>query len=516
MNALSAFQAHARKRPQQPALLQGVGPGRSVLSFGALEQRSAQLAQGLLAQGLKRGDRVLVAVPMSQDLYTILLACFRCGLSAVFVDAWADLARLDAALAAASPQAVFLSPRACSLLLLSAGLRRVPRRYPVQKQFFPLARLFAPSASSALPSLPQSQEAYVTFTTGSTGKPKGAARSHGFLAAQSRALAKVLRPRAGSVDLAVLPSFVLLNLAQGVSSVLPEMDPAHPERADPARQWALILEHRVQSASGSPAYFDALAAHALGLGQRLPFKRLFVGGAAVPPAMAQRLVQACEGEVTVVYGSTEAEPIAHTPARALLRAAKQGKPGLLAGKPEGVALKILRPADGPLALGRGGWVKLRAKPGQAGEIVVSGPHVQRGYLGDPAGEAQNKIKDGSKVWHRSGDAGYLDAQGRLFLLGRLQQRVERKGRVWWSLEAERRALQVPGVAFAAYFGLSDPGLGQRAVLCVESAAPAAALEAALRQALAPYPVDRFKVLPRLPKDPRHGSKIDLEALKALL
>ena len=147
---------------------------------------------------------------------------------------------------------------------------------------------------------------------------------------------------------------------------------------------------------------------------------------------------------------------------------------------------------------------------------MSGPHVQRGYLGDPAGEAQNKIKDGSKVWHRTGDAGYLDTQGRLFLLGRLQQRVQRKGRVWWSLEAERRALQVPGVAFAAYLGLPDPGLGQRAVLCVESAEPAERLEAALRKALAPYPMDRFKVLPRLPKDPRHGSKIDLEALKALL
>ncbi|HXC65432.1 MAG TPA: AMP-binding protein, partial [bacterium] len=338
MNALSAFQAYARKRPQQPALLQGVGPGRSALSFGELELGSAQLAQGLLARGLKPGDRVLVAVPMSQDLYTILLACFRSGLSAVFVDAWASVARLDAALAAASPQAVFLSPRACALLLLSPGLRRVPHRYPAQKQLFPLSRLFAPASAPTLPSLPPGQEAYVTFTTGSTGRPKGAARSHGFLAAQSRALAKVLRPRAGSVDLAVLPSFVLLNLAQGVSSVLPDLDPARPERADPARQWALILEHQAESASGSPAYFDALASHALGLGQRLPFKRLFVGGAAVPPAMAQRLVQACKGKVTVVYGSTEAEPIAHTPARDLLRAAAQGRPGLLAGKPEGVSL----------------------------------------------------------------------------------------------------------------------------------------------------------------------------------
>ena len=188
------------------------------------------MAQGLLGRGLQRGDRVLVAVPMSQDLYVILLACFRCGLSAVFVDAWASLTRLDAALAAAQPRAAFLSLRACSLLLLSPGLRRVPHLFPVQTPFFPLARLFDPAAGTDLPSLPPRQEAYVTFTTGSTGRPKGAARSHGFLTAQSKALAQVLRPRPGSVDLAVLPSFVLLNLSHGVASVLPDLDPAHPEQ----------------------------------------------------------------------------------------------------------------------------------------------------------------------------------------------------------------------------------------------------------------------------------------------
>ncbi|HXB98070.1 MAG TPA: AMP-binding protein, partial [bacterium] len=65
MNALSAFQAHARCRPGQAALLQG--PGRASLSFGDLERRSARLAQGLLQRGLRPGDRVLVAVPMSLE-----------------------------------------------------------------------------------------------------------------------------------------------------------------------------------------------------------------------------------------------------------------------------------------------------------------------------------------------------------------------------------------------------------------------------------------------------------------
>ena len=157
-----------------------------------------------------------------------------------------------------------------------------------------------------------------------------------------------------------------------------------------------------------------------------------------------------------------------------------------------------------MALGRGGWKALEQKPGQAGEIVVSGPQVQRGYLGDPEGEARNKIKDGSKVWHRTGDAGYLDAQGRLFLLGRLQQRVEREtagcGGAW---KPSAAPCKCRGVDFAAYLGLPDPALGQGAVLCVESAAPAAALEPALRAG--PWlliPWTACTSCPASPKDPQ--------------
>jgi hypothetical protein len=88
--------------------------------------------------------------------------------------------------------------------------------------------------------------------------------------------------------------------------------------------------------------------------------------------------------------------------------------------------------------------------------------------------------------------------------------LERQGKTWWSLEAERRALKVPGVRFAAYFDHAG------AQLCVEAPRPEPGLEAALRKALAPYPVDGLRVLPQLPRDARHGSKVDLEKLKSML
>lgn len=523
MNVLAPFRKHAGLRPGQAALVQGLGRSRRTLSFAGLDALSGRLAEGLRRRGLRRGDRMLVFIPMSIELYAVLLACFRSGLSAVFLDAWSDRARLDAALEAAAPQAAFLSPRAALLLALSPALRRVPRRMLVGPGWTGLGRLCPPGPdpeSAALPNLPAGQEAYVTFTTGSTGKPKGAPRSHAFLRAQARALSRSLAWRPGGVDLAVLPSFVLFNLNRGVTSVLPDMDPRAPLKADPGRQIALIDAEGVSSASGSPAFFGRLADEALRRGRRLPLERLSVGGAAVDPGLAGQLQSACVGKVEVVYGSTEAEPIAHCSAGDLLRAAGEGKAGLLAGRPQGIHVKILRVSEGPLSLGERRWKGLELARGGIGEIAVSGEHVQAGYLGDPEGERRNKIRDGARVWHRTGDAGYLDRRGRLFLMGRVAQRVERVGRTWWSGEAERRAAAVDGVGFAAYFGEPDPRLGQKAVLCLEPR-PGPALDRArlgseVRAAVAPWPVDACHLVSRVPRDPRHGSKADLEGLRRLI
>lgn len=502
-NLLLPFYARARKHPGRPAIIEGRGPERRSLSFGELAERVPRLANGLEALGLKTGDRVLVFVPMSLELYELLMACFHLGLSAVFLDAWSSPARLDAALRLADPKAMFGSPKAQWLRLKSRAVRRIPLHLVVSRDWFPIARLRTAHGRQPV-ECPPGQEALVTFTTGSTGLPKGSPRSHGALAAQGKALLAAFGPGDGAVDLPTLPAFVLLNLGQGVSSVLPDFDPQKPAEVDPVRILAQIRDENVASSSGSPAFFETLAQAG-----PIPVQRLFTGGAAVFPSLAKKLKAACGGQVYVVYGSTEAEPIAHAKAEDLIRFAGLKRPGLFAGFPKGLKLKILKAVDGPITgTGKG----MEMGPGQCGEIVVAGPHVQKGYLNDPEAEKRNKIKVGSEVWHRTGDAGYLDSEGRLFLMGRLNQRVLRAGKTWWALEAEQRALRVPGISFAVYLGLPDQRLGQRSLLCVEGRSGKAALD----KALEPWPVDELRCFERLPRDPRHASKIDMEALKILL
>ncbi|HEX6038127.1 AMP-binding protein, partial [Longimicrobium sp.] len=257
----------------------------------------------------------------------------------------------------------------------------------------------------------------------------------------------------------------------------------------------------------------------------IPLRALFTGGAPVLPPLARLLDATVDGDPHVVYGSSEAEPIAGIGARDMLAAMEAHRDdadhpgGICVGVPvPEIELRLLRPHDGSIVFDAGGWDAWEVAPGETGEVVVAGAHVLPGYLNDPEAERQNKIPDGARVWHRTGDAAWRDADGRLWLMGRVKERVRRDGRVWWGGAAEARVLEVPGVRHAAYVGADDPRLGQRALLCVEteSGRLTDAERAAITAALGPFPADEIVPLSRIPRDPRHASKTDVGALREML
>lgn len=524
-NLAARLADRAARHPERPAIVEGAGASARRLTFGGLDARVRGLAAGLAARGVGPGDAVLLFVPMSADLYVALLAVLHRGATAVFVDAWADRGRLDAAVRIANPRAFIGTPRAHLLRVVSPAVRRIPIALAAGRHVLPLRRHEVRGAADVAVRVDGSAPALVTFTTGSTGAPKAAARSHDFLWAQHLALAGHLRPREGDVDMPTLPVFVLNNLASGVTSVLPDFDPRRPADIRPARIHRQMRAERVDTSSGSPAFYDRLGRWCAATGARIPLRALFTGGAPVLPPLARLLDLVTEGEPHVVYGSTEAEPIAGIGAREMLAADRDASGdaahpgGICVGAPvPEIALRLLRPHDGPIALDDGGWAAWETGAGEVGEVVVGGAHVLPGYLNDPEAERQNKIRDGGRVWHRTGDGAWRDADGRLWLMGRLKERVERDGRVWWGGAAEARALTVDGIAHAAYIGVADATLGQRAVLVVEAEGGrmADATRASILRALGPFPADEIIPLPRIPRDPRHASKTDVPALRKLL
>lgn len=513
----------ARAHPDRPAIIQGRGRRRRVVTFAELAGRAARVAERLRERSVEPWDRVLLFVPMSIDLYVGLLGVLHAGAVAVFVDAWAGRRRLEQAVEAADPVAFIGTPRAHLLRLVTPSLRRVPVRVWAGPGPLRIGRGVGEGAVAISAPTPVTADApaLVTFTTGTTGRPRAAARTHGFLRAQHRVLARHLGLREGDVDMPTLPVFVLNNLALGVPSVIPDFDPRRPAAIDPAAVLAQMRDEGVTTTSGSPAFYERIADHLeasdpAGAGG-IPVRALFTGGAPVFPPLARRLVARTEGDVHVLYGSTEAEPIAAIAARELLEASRSPDAlGVCAGPPVAeIDWRLIRPVDGAIPGDR--LEDLGVAAGETGELLVSGEHVLAGYLDDPDGEAAAKVQDGERVWHRTGDGARFDGR-RLWLMGRVSQRVEREGKTWWGMAAEARALTVPSVSHAAYLAWRDDGsaTGSRALLCVElDGTPPADLDGRLREALAPIPVDEIRRLD-IPRDPRHASKTDPGALRERL
>ncbi|MEO6332428.1 MAG: AMP-binding protein [Gemmatimonadaceae bacterium] len=507
-NIAARLAERAWLHPERLALLDG----RSKVGFSQLAEEVDAIGGALERGGVRAGDNVLVFVPMSVHLYTTLLGCLHAGAVAVFVDAWSDRRRLDAAVHAARPRAFVGSARAQLLRLASGPIRRIPRHFIAGTR----ALKGGPSSAAIVDG---DSAALVTFTTGSTGTPKAAVRSHAFLWAQHEVLAAHLGLRESDVDMPTLPIFVLNNLALGVPSILPAFDPRRPGDINPRRIYAQIVREGVTTSSGSPAFYERLADWCLHRRLTLPLRSIFTGGAPVLPPLARRLRDAVQGTVHVLYGSTEAEPISGITSDEMVALSEiPGSEGVCAGFPvPEIELRLVRPHDELMELGPAGWPEWDVAAGETGEVVVTGRHVLRGYLGDPGAERRNKIADGARVWHRTGDAARFDAEGRLWLMGRVRERVRRDGKVWWPLPAEVRARSVAGISHAAYLGLPDQLLEQRAVLCVEAdPREIPRLRTALRRALDGWPLDELRVLRRIPRDPRHASKTNADALRALL
>jgi acyl-CoA synthetase (AMP-forming)/AMP-acid ligase II len=221
-------------------------------------------------------------------------------------------------------------------------------------------------------------------------------------------------------------------------------------------------------------------------------------------------------EVTAIYGSTEAEPMAKISRDQLnaedRQAIRRGR-GLLVGRPvEAVRLRIIPDQWGqPLGLySQAQFEAMCCPPHQTGEIVVSGEHVLSGYL-HGYGDAETKFRVEETTWHRSGDAGYLDEQGRLWLLGRCAARIEDDHGRLYPFAVEAAISDLPDIRRSAVVSVE-----KRRVLVVEFYPQAHKDINPLKETLAWANLDEIRIVKHIPVDKRHNAKLDYPALYKLL
>lgn len=516
-NIVEKFIVNAKKYPEKAAIIyHDEKKGHTVVTYGELLKDVRRTASLFQKKGIRKADRVVVFVPMSYELYRTVLALFYIGAVAVFIDAWGTLERLNHACRIASPVGFIGTPKAQILMILS-HLRRVK------------VKIMIPSFSEILhknnntsflePALPadtkDDDEALVTFTTGSTGRPKAARRTHGFLLHQHEVLTRSLGISSEDVDLTTLPIFLLNNLAVGCTSVIPRFDPAKPGIINPLLIADQISRFAVTTSAGSPAFYESLAEHCIANGIILPLQKLFVGGAPVYPQNSTLLRKAFPlTDIRAVYGSTEAEPIAELPIDEVI--ASDVREGLPAGKTiREIELRIIKPVEGPVKVGKKGLKEFAVKEGEIGEIVITGVHVLKEYLNSPEDFMLNKIVDGKKIWHRTGDAGKIGPDGALYFFGRVKNRIHTSKGTIYTLPLEILLKSIGGVTATAIIETSD---GPLALLEMGGGISGAMEAFARREAekiLREYGTFMVRIINSLPRDPRHNSKIDYEKLRKL-
>lgn len=467
---LDAFADAVAQHGPRPAIIEANG---KTSSFDELDQRTRALASGFAARGIGHGDRVLLAMPVSIDLYACLAALWRLGAVVVFPEPAMGLKGLRHAARVTNPKAFLASGLYRLLGWFVPALRALPMRIR------PLAGRIDTATQS---DTSREDIALISFTSGSTGAPKAIARSHAFMMAQSDAISPLLQPGPdGARDLVAFPVFVLVCLALGITSVLPAWKLTRQNRATASEMHEQIRRFGVTRLLVPPVICETLSR----AGDLPKLNAIFTGGGPVFPDILDRLAAlAPDLRMVAVYGSTEAEPIAHLEHASIsaddLACMKAGG-GLLAGTP--VPEVDVRIEDG--------------------EILVAGAHVNESYL-DTAQNAETKLEREGRIWHHTGDRGRFDEKNRLWLLGRTQARVddidpfavETAARFW--IGAERSALAQ---------------VNDKPVLAVEGDVTHLKQWKAAAMALG---ISDVRHVTRIPLDRRHGSKTDYTKLKRII
>jgi olefin beta-lactone synthetase len=490
------------------------------ISFRELDAATASVADQLRSTGLKPGDGVLLLHSVSAELYVVLIALFRLGCVAIFLDPSAGRAHVERCCATFPPKAFFGSPRALVLRWTIPALRRVPKAFCFS--WFPGSQRLELRASADATTSPEvfpvalEAPALVTFTSGSTGQPKAALRTHAFLLAQHRALEASLALQPGKRDLTTLPIFLLANLASGVTSFLPDADLRSPGKIAARPVLAQIERHKIETTAASPAFISRLLDECQRSGSTMPtLSSIYTGGAPVFPGLLRKAQEFCpQAEVTAVYGSTEAEPMAEVALSDISKedfdAMELGQ-GLLTGRPvPSISLRVIREQWGvPISpLDARTFEQLTMASGVPGEIVVSGGHVLGGYL-NGEGDSETKFEVDGVRWHRTGDLGYMDAAGRLWLLGRCNGKIQDARGSLYPFAVECAAMQKAAIRRAALAAVDG-----RRVLALESA-EALSREDILKS-LSWAQLDEVVFLDHVPVDKRHNAKVDYIALFRML
>ena len=437
-------------QPDKPALIDGAS-GR-VMTYGELEAAIRSLAGGLVAAGFGRGDVLALMAPNGPEYAVVFHGAAMAGGAVTTInpaytqaEVHHQLADSGAQILVTVPPLAAMAAGACAgtgvtgvYLLGKAGdADEADGAVPVR----PLSVLAGPPLAAHVPVGPDDVVA-LPYSSGTTGLAKGVMLTHRNLVANVAQMLAGLPTEPDDVVMAVLPFFhiygmqVMMNihLRAGVPIVtLPRFD---------LEQFLRVhQDYRITRSFVAPPIVLALAKHPMV--DKFDLSHIRLMNSAAAPLKAELAAEASKRlgcEVVQGYGMTELSPASHlTPPGGF-------RPGSVGVTVPSTQTKIANPVTGA-ELGTG----------EEGEVCVRGPQVMKGYLNNPQATAATIDEDG---WLHTGDLGYVDADGYLYVVDRLKELIKYKGFQVPPAELEAVLLRHPDVADAAVVGLPDDEAGE--------------------------------------------------------
>lgn len=441
----------ARERRGAPYLI-APATGR-VMTYSQLQQDSCELGAALLARRLNKGDKVALMLHNSYQASRLLLGVMYAGFVVAPLNLLAQPSQLAYVFDHSDTRIVFTSSEFAARL--DAMLTGIKRRIEVIVIDPDAENVFGSPAvrQRSLPDISEDDDALLMYTSGTTGLPKGCLLSHKNVCAGGEFTSRAHELTAADRVMCSLPLYhingqivtAVAPLTHGGSVVM-------PHRFSVTDFWELVSRHRCTWINVVPTIISYLlnGPDPFAPEKKLDFSQVkFCRSASAPlPPELLRAFEARFGiSVIETYGMTETcAPCFTNPYDPARR--KIGSPGTAFGN----AARIIDTASGTTQ-----------PPGVPGEIMVRGDNVMKGYYKDPVNTAQTLEPDG---WMHTGDLGYLDEDGFLYVTGRIKELIIKGGENIAPREIDEALLKHPAVLEAAAVGIPDQHYGQEIMACV--------------------------------------------------
>jgi acyl-CoA synthetase (AMP-forming)/AMP-acid ligase II len=427
-----------------PALIDGTDG--TTLSYEQVDRFHRRIAAALAEAGVRKGDVVALHSPNTIAFPLAFYAATRAGAAVTTVHPLATAEEFAGQLGdSAARWIVTVSPlldTARRAAELAGGVREilVCDSAPGHRSLIDMLGSTAPDPEVALD--PAEDLAALPYSSGTTGTPKGVMLTHRQIATNLAQLEPAIDTAPGERVLAVLPFFHIYGLTALMNAPLRKgATVVVLPRFDLDTFLAAIQNHRITALYVAPPIVLALAKHPLVAQYDLSSLKYVISAAAPLDAA---LAEACSRRLNLppvgqAYGMTELSPGTHVVPLDAMRDAPAGTVGKLIA---GTEMRIVSLDDPAKDLG----------PGEAGEILIRGPQVMKGYLGRPDATAAMIDPDG---WLHTGDVGHVDRDGWLFVVDRVKELIKYKGFQVAPAELEALLLTHPAIADAAVIGVHD-------------------------------------------------------------